>query len=181
MKFYNAFLVLLTVMIMFSCSNTPTEQVNDNGAVKCKNNEILLTELEGFFNFLRKEDYEKCIAFFSDSLLRNPGKEKIIEGLKERNSQFGLGDSIQVYYIRKNAQADSYTCFVRSFYSEGTQSLSYDKISVDILENLVKISSLESSAMPYCDAAMANDTLSEINQFLNLVYQTLTNKGIDEA
>jgi hypothetical protein len=166
---------------MFSCSNKTTEQANDNGAVESNNHEILSAELNGFFEFLSKEDYEKCITFFSDSLLNNPGKEKIIDGLKERNSQFGLSDSIQVYYIRKNAQADSYTCFVESFYSDGNQSLSYDKISVDILEKFLKITSLEFSATPFCDAPMANDTLSEINQYLNLVYQTLTNKGIDEA
>jgi hypothetical protein len=181
MKFYNAFLVLLTLIIMVSCSTKTTEHGNDNDDIESRNSKILKTELKEFFNHLRAEDLENCIAYFSDSLLNNVGKEAISEGLNQRNSQFGLSDSSQIYYVRKNAQASSYTCFVRSFYSGEKESLSYDLISLNLFDDKVKITSLEFSANPYCDAMMANDTLSEINQYLKLVYKTFNQKGIDEA
>lgn len=173
------FLSSLVIFVITSCADKPTTLLTDNSesVVLDKNVQLCQASVFSFFDKLGIESYDECLVFFSDSLLISPGKEKIIEALKSRNVQNGIVDSIQIYYISKNDSL--YTFNIRCFNDASVANQSYEKIGVQIVGKKPEFVSYDYSKMQYCDLQMANDTSSEIHQYLMDVYNSLTFKDAD--
>jgi len=174
-------LFTFVIILILSCSDNSLKKDNQGSesVVVDKNLQICETAVMTYFDKLGSESYDECIEYFSDSLLNSIGKDKIVEELKSRNIQNGIPDSLQIYYISENENL--YTVNIRCFKGGTDGKLTYEKIGVRIIENKPEFITYDYSKTQYCDLQMANDTVSEINDFLQEVYYTLTYKDADAA
>lgn len=176
----------LVFIIFSSCSNNTSKKDAENNENKesvivDENLQVSEDAILSFFVSLKAEKFDDCIGYFSDSIIMALGNDKVIEGLRSRNSQSGISDSIQIYYGAKLSTDNLYVFYIRCFSDVNVGGISYDKVVVNVTDKSPKFISYEFSPMQYCDVNMANDSLSEIHIYLTKVYSTINEKGADEA
>ena len=190
MKYFVQFVVFVFSIVIISCgdgssvdNNSNQKELSDENTNPTGNNReivILETHLEEFSKLLKEEDFTNICKFFSPSLRERPGDDLLIEGLQNRNVSMGVLEFSEIVYqyIDNNNNLDSlYYFHLRT--TNIDNDVCYERIILQFIEKKPVIVSYEYSLLPYYSLVIANDKNSDLNMYLDSIYDMINSDDYD--
>ncbi len=179
-KIFPFLIFLFAINLLFSCSNKKNSNKNNTSEDKAKTQEIYSqyeSELNKFNEFLQAKDFNSAYSFFSDTLKQVFNKQN----LEQKFNDLQTHDSTAIYYfqITKGNFGEIYTFYLRVF--EKTELLFYEKLSFYLENSKYKIIDLDFSQRIFYNPKMANDSVSDLNKFLQTIYESLITDNVSLA